>query len=121
MDGSKSEVSGAEHLSVQDNGETKSDFDKSQTSAIIGGFEADLDDLPPGYFKSRFFLGTFMAIGLGLWAGVGAFVRTSLAPEWQMARPCCTHIFLGLRGADSGDDQRGCRPRSPIHLDCARL
>ena len=42
---------------------------------LIEGFEAEIENLPPGYFKSRFFIGTFLAIGFGLIAGVGAFVR----------------------------------------------
>src|ERR1700761_7953247 len=31
------------------------------------------DELPPGYFKSSFFLGSMLAIGLGLLAGVAGF------------------------------------------------
>jgi hypothetical protein len=76
MDVTKSEGPVTERSSMPDNAETKSDFEGSQPSGIIGGFEVDLQDLPPGYFTSRFFIGTFMAIGLGLLAGVGAFVRT---------------------------------------------
>jgi hypothetical protein len=41
----------------------------------LGGFEADIENMPPGYFKSRFFIGTFLAIGFGLIAGTGAFVN----------------------------------------------
>jgi hypothetical protein len=32
----------------------------------IHGFETDLDHLPPGYYRSPFFLGSFAAIGLSL-------------------------------------------------------
>jgi hypothetical protein len=54
---------------------------KSNRPEVIGGFEADIDALPPGYFKSRFFIGTFFAIGFGLMAGVGAFVNLPLASQ----------------------------------------
>lgn len=40
--------------------------------AQVTGFEADEENLPKGYFYSRFFIGTFLAIGLSLWAGTGA-------------------------------------------------
>jgi hypothetical protein len=36
-------------------------------------FSADEHSLPPGYFKSSFFLGSMTAIGLGLMAGVAGF------------------------------------------------
>jgi hypothetical protein len=36
------------------------------------GFEADETNLPPGYFYSRFFIGSFLAIGFSLWAGTAA-------------------------------------------------
>ncbi|KAF2737378.1 MFS general substrate transporter [Polyplosphaeria fusca] len=36
-------------------------------------FELDGDSLPPGYFRSKFFLGTMAGIGLGLMAGVAAY------------------------------------------------
>lgn len=78
MDTTKPEVPVTEHFSAHDNADTKSAIESAAPSAIIGGFEADIDDLPPGYFTSRFFLGTFMAIGLGLLAGVGAFVSKLL-------------------------------------------
>ena len=39
----------------------------------VVGFEADEASLPPGYFRSAFFLGSMTAIGLGLMAGVAGF------------------------------------------------
>jgi hypothetical protein len=36
------------------------------------GFEVDETQLPKGYYRSRFFIGSFFAIGFGLWAGTGA-------------------------------------------------
>ena len=44
----------------------------SGNDAILIGFEADEADLPKGYFRSRFFLGSYLAIGLGLWGGTAA-------------------------------------------------
>jgi hypothetical protein len=38
----------------------------------VTGFEIDETQLPKGYYYSRFFIGSFMAIGLGLWAGTAA-------------------------------------------------
>jgi hypothetical protein len=40
--------------------------------ADITGFETDEADLPKGYFRSRFFLGSYVAIGFGLWGGTAA-------------------------------------------------
>lgn len=56
----------------------------SETAGGITGFEADADDLPPGYFKSRFFLGSMFAIGMGLWATVAAFVSIEQSLPLQM-------------------------------------
>lgn len=39
------------------------------------GCETNFDQLPKGYYYSRFFLGSMMATGLGLWAAVASFVR----------------------------------------------
>jgi len=41
-------------------------------NAEVTGFAADEATLPKGYFYSRFFLGTFAAIGFSLWAGTAA-------------------------------------------------
>ncbi|OIW22509.1 MFS general substrate transporter [Coniochaeta ligniaria NRRL 30616] len=76
MDSNKSGIT-AVHASSEDV-RTPDETHKEQEGhrpAVIGGFEADIDALPPGYFKSRFFVGTFFAIGFGLMAGVGAFVN----------------------------------------------
>lgn len=37
------------------------------------GFTTDESSLPSGYYYSPYFLGTFMAMGLGFWAGVSGF------------------------------------------------
>jgi hypothetical protein len=41
--------------------------------AAGNNLELDEDALPPGYFRSKFFLGTMAGIGLGLMAGVAAY------------------------------------------------
>ena len=43
---------------------------------IQHGFETDLEHLPKGYYRSRFFIGSIMATGLGLWAAVASFVSS---------------------------------------------
>ena len=47
-------------------------YDRNDT-AVGANFEVDENTLPPGYFRSRFFIGTMAAIGLGLMAGVAAY------------------------------------------------
>jgi len=39
----------------------------------LHGFQTDLDHLPPGYYRSPFFVGTMFAVGIGLTAAVGGF------------------------------------------------
>ncbi|KAF2403745.1 MFS general substrate transporter [Trichodelitschia bisporula] len=52
--------------------------------------EIDETDLRKGYYRSPFFIGSFMAIGLGLWAGTASFgyaaailtfINTDLGPD----------------------------------------
>ncbi|CAI6342481.1 unnamed protein product [Periconia digitata] len=42
-------------------------------AAVGANLELDESSLPPGYFRSRFFIGSMAGIGLGLMAGVAAF------------------------------------------------
>ncbi|CAK7242789.1 MAG: hypothetical protein STHCBS139747_004291 [Sporothrix thermara] len=42
-------------------------------SEAVVGYETDLNELPKGYFYSRFFLGSMLAVGLGMWAAVSSF------------------------------------------------
>lgn len=49
-------------------------WSQGENSDGVVGYEANLDELPKGYYRSRFFLGSMLATGLGLWAGVCAFV-----------------------------------------------
>ena len=36
------------------------------------GFDIEGGDVPKGYYTSKFFIGTYLAIGLGIWAGTAA-------------------------------------------------
>jgi len=36
------------------------------SDADIKGFETDLEHLPPGYYRSPFFLGSMLAVGVSL-------------------------------------------------------
>ncbi|CAG9993119.1 unnamed protein product [Clonostachys byssicola] len=56
------------------------------------GCETDFQHLPKGYYYSRFFLGSLLATGLGLWAAVASF---------GYAAPILTQI-----NADLGPDAR---------------
>lgn len=44
-----------------------------RTSSDDNTFEIDSEELPPGYFRSLFFLGSMAGIGLGLMAGVAGY------------------------------------------------
>jgi len=46
---------------------------------VLHGFQSDENNLPRGYYRSPFFVGTMFATGLGLSAGVGGFALA--APE----------------------------------------
>ena len=35
-------------------------------SEEVKGFETDLEHLPPGYYRSPFFVGSFLAVGVSL-------------------------------------------------------
>jgi len=43
-----------------------------QDRGDVSGFDADTSTLPKGYFYSRFIIGSYAAIGFGLWAGTAA-------------------------------------------------
>lgn len=78
----------------------------------VHGFEATLASLPKGYFFSRFFLGTMMAVGMSLWAGTGAFayaaavlttINEDIGPDpryvWiSLVYNTCLAVFLGPVG-----------------------
>ena len=73
--------------------EQRQSFDKLHASIgddVLHGFETDLDNLPAGYYRSPFFLGTMFAVGIGLTAAVGGF---------GLAAPA-----LGLINSDIGPD-----------------
>lgn len=70
MDNEKTIVTHAEKL-----GSTTDHFESPNSSSddVLRGFQTDLDDLPAGYYRSSFFLGTMFAVGIGLTAAVGGF------------------------------------------------
>jgi hypothetical protein len=39
----------------------------------VAGFQTDEASLPPGYYRSTFFIGTLTAISVGFFAGVAGF------------------------------------------------
>jgi hypothetical protein len=46
---------------------------KPDTEVVLGAYLVEQDALPPGYFTSRFFIGTMVGIGMGLMGGVAGF------------------------------------------------
>lgn len=42
------------------------------------GCETDFENLPKGYYWNRFFIGSMMATGLGLWAAIASSVRFNM-------------------------------------------
>jgi hypothetical protein len=58
-----------------DHVESASDLKNTDASSDeVIGYETNFDDLPKGYYTSKFFLGSMLATSLGLWAGTCAFV-----------------------------------------------
>ncbi|KIV98822.1 uncharacterized protein PV09_09435 [Verruconis gallopava] len=64
----------------------------------VTGFEVDEAQLPKGYYYSRFFLGSFFAIGLSLWAGTAAFAYAApiLAQINADVGPDSRYVWIGL-------------------------
>jgi MFS family permease len=62
------------------------------SSDLVVGYETELNGLPPGYFRSKYFIGSLLATGMGLWCGVSSFA---------LAAP-----VLGLINEDIGPDTR---------------
>jgi hypothetical protein len=63
------------------------------------------DELPPGYFKSPFFLGSMLAIGLGLLAGVAGFgyaapilglINQDVGPDPNIVWVALVYTLVGL-------------------------
>ena len=83
-----------EHIeNVSNTTPAASDIEKSDEYAdAAAGANLELDEsaLPPGYFRSKFFIGSMAGIGLGLMAGVATF---------GYAAP-----ILGIINADIGPD-----------------
>ena len=60
------------HVERPSTGEGRRAEDVSYEEVI--GYETNFDELPKGYYTSKFFLGSMLATSLGLWAGTCAFV-----------------------------------------------
>ncbi|KAF2260865.1 MFS general substrate transporter [Lojkania enalia] len=82
--------SGIEHIEAPNHKLHDAERQHHEDAAVGANLELDAGSLPPGYFRSRFFLGTMAGIGLGLMAGVAAY---------GYAAP-----ILGLINADIGPD-----------------
>jgi hypothetical protein len=70
--------------------------------AIDANRELDESSLPPGYFTSKFFLGTMAGIGLGLMAGVAAFgyaapILNHINADIGPVSPSCPSLRVELR------------------------
>jgi hypothetical protein len=66
------DVGSAKDQVIHHDNTTEHEKHSSLAEDAITGFEADEADLPKGYFRSRFFLGSYLAIALGLWGGTAA-------------------------------------------------
>lgn len=60
---------------TKDSGILKADVEHADSAndSASAHFEIEEHALPPGYFRSRFFIGSMTGIGLGLMAGVAGF------------------------------------------------
>jgi hypothetical protein len=62
----------SEHIeAISTSSPAMSDTEKQEHDHVVGAhIELDESSLPPGYFRSKFFVGSMAGIGLGLMAGV---------------------------------------------------
>jgi hypothetical protein len=59
-----------------------SDAEKQEQDHVVGAYiERDESSLPPGYFRSKFFVGSMAGIGLGLMAGVVGLPATRIPDQ----------------------------------------
>jgi hypothetical protein len=63
----------SEKEKVEHNEASRHDHSSLHASDDENTFEVEEEELPPGYFKSPFFIGSMTGIGLGLMAGVAGF------------------------------------------------
>jgi len=89
MDYPKSEQ--VAHVEVIENASSKDEYSDH-------GFTTDSDSLPAGYYRSPFFLGTMLATGFALCAGVGGFAVA--APNLALINadigPDPNYVWIGL-------------------------
>lgn len=113
MDNEKSIVAHAEQL-----GQTTehSEFPLAGNDDALHGFQTDLDDLPAGYYRSSFFLGTMFAVVIGLTAAVGWVLsrssssgldqlRNRTRPKYQLGI-ICLHLDTIYFTAAGGTHER---------------
>ncbi|ORY07019.1 fungal trichothecene efflux pump [Clohesyomyces aquaticus] len=72
--------------------------ESSEVSIDQIGFVAEEDEMPPGYFRSSFFLGSMMAIGFGLFGGTAGFKfsATVLATINAELGPDPNYVWIAL-------------------------
>ena len=73
-------------------------LEKAITEETVHGFTADSKDLPKGYYISSSFVGTMLAVGFGLMAGVGGFALAApnLALINEDVGPDPNYVWIGL-------------------------
>ena len=72
----------------------------------IIGCETEFNQLPKGYYCSRFFIGSMMATGLGLWAAVASFVCLSASKIFSYTlKPMKESPFADLSGLRCPDPE----------------
>lgn len=81
------------------------------------GCETEFDELPTGYYRSRFFIGSMVATGLGLWSATASFVcYSNLSFYIDNDEETDWFNLLGIRRANSHTNQRRPRARPSLHL-----
>jgi hypothetical protein len=73
-------------------------LEKLATADTVHGFTADSNDLPKGYYSSASFVGTMLAVGFSLMAGVGGFALAApnLALINEDIGPDPNYVWIGL-------------------------
>lgn len=119
--------------------------DEGRVHVDEGGFQTDTATLPKGYYYSPFFLGSFIAIGLGFWAGNSGFtyaapilptINADIGPDPNIQWVALVHpvglsvgmvslnVFLiSTSGTDDTSDhcwtfRRHLRPQMVLHRRC---
>ena len=96
-------------VSYQENIDTASGTEQAGSNKdVVGVAEFDETVLPPGYFRSKFFIGSMAGIGLGLMAGVAAYgyaapilgvINADIGPVSTITFKCCAMADLYALGS----------------------